>query len=105
MFTDLHEGILEVFSDAQREQLIENERRVDTWRYRRAATMAEQRSNYRERVRLEVQIQRALAPRWCPPRPRVVVVTCARCGGPAEKREGVRGLVHRCVVRREGAAS
>lgn len=126
MFLDLHRGILEVFVEAQARQLLRNEDFVEVWRVwrdRRAARLREEkrsgaarrrallrrdalrrehaqqlRRGWRANAAEALQEVRAQRVPWTPPRPRVEVRPCARCGEPAEFREGVKAPVgHRCV--------
>lgn len=126
MFLDLHQGILEEFADAQCAASVLHEaqleeriahlragklerrrwrrwvkstprpaRRADPVRSRALAKARKERAEASAARKLEeVRAQRVP---WTPPRPRVELRPCARCGEPAEFREGVRWPVgHRC---------
>lgn len=126
MFLDLHEGILEEFAAAQRPMSHRCEDRVEAWRARRLSAQREEKRLGSARHRAAArrvparweaaqrrrrgwkdaaaarlrETREALRVGWAPPRPRVVVVACARCGAPVERREGCRDVIyHPCKAR------
>lgn len=138
MFADLHEGILEVFADAQRAQHLAWDDRIEEWsarvharradmaatrraraaaprvaprvvesaeerQLRQRASRAERRRAWKAQAALKLREVRSRRVAWTPPRPRVEVNPCGRCGAPVERREGYKAPIgHRCAA--EGGA-